>query len=204
MFFFFRQSCVLIQVVTGDCQDRTSWSYVFGCQLNLTYMRLPGISLFPEGIGSILWSCEFSNQLFDRWPKEMSDFYWFNFGILTYTDKWIYIYIYNVLFNMYIYIYVFITHIHNSDIQIICIYPCNMKCFVGKFVHQTTINSSGWGLSALDKRRPCIRKWPRLWLGKDRKVMRFVTSVENRYLQMMHQYMEQVEMTISRMIIYKS
>lgn len=116
MFFFFRQSCVLIQVVTGDCQDRTSWSYVFGCQLNLTYMRLPGISLFPEGIGSILWSCEFSNQLFDRWPKEMSDFYWFNFGILTYTDKWIYIYIYIMYYLICIYIYMYLSHIYTTRI----------------------------------------------------------------------------------------
>lgn len=126
--FFFLQSCVLMQLLTGDSQDRTSWSYIFGCQLNLTYMGLPGSSLFPEGIGSIKWSGEFSNQLFDRWPKEMSDFYWFNFGILT-----IYGYM-NI--RVYIYFFFYLSHIYTTRIYKLFAYPFNMKCLAGKFVHQ--------------------------------------------------------------------
>ena len=174
--FFFLQSCVLMQLLTGDCQDRTSWSYIFGCQLNLTYMGLPGSSLFPEGIGSIKWSGEFSNQLFDRWPKEMSDFYWFNFGILT---------IYGYM-NIRVYIYIFF--IYHTYTQLGYTNYLHILSIWSAWPENLSINhyqQYGWGLSALDKRRPCIRKWPRLWLGKDRKVMRCVTSVENRYLQMM-------------------
>ena len=88
-----------------------------------------------------------------------------------------------------IYIYICIDHkynnIHNIGYTNYLHILANMKCFFPEFCPSTTINSMVWGPSALDKRRPCIRKWPRLWLGKDRKVMRFVPSVENRYLQMM-------------------
>lgn len=109
---------------------------------------------------------------------------------MTQGDEWFLLIIlgfWHIRIHKYtcIYLYMYLSQIYTTRTYKLFYISLHYEVFFFGVLSINHYQQYGWGLSALDKRRPCIRKWPRLWLGKDRKVMRFVPSVENRYLQMM-------------------